>query len=82
MGKAIHITDSHKNIEDIAVTVEIHSVILSFKDIYYCPIEIPRHPIKDTLHPPRIIVHGCQIVYWDPQDAKQRCPQNILVWAM
>ena len=26
--------------------------------------------------PPRTIFHGCQIVHWDPLDAKQRCPQK------
>ena len=28
------------------------------------------------LAPPRTIFHGCQIVYWDPLDAKRRCPQK------
>ena len=28
------------------------------------------------LAPPRTIFHGCQIVHWDPLDAKQRCPQK------
>ena len=28
------------------------------------------------LAPPRIISHGCQIVYWDPLDGKRRCPQK------
>ena len=27
--------------------------------------------------PPRTIFHGCQIVHWDPLDAKQRCPKKI-----
>ena len=26
--------------------------------------------------PPRTIFHGCQIVHWDPLDAKQRCPKK------
>ena len=26
---------------------------------------------------PRTIFHGCQVVYWDPLDAKQRCPKKI-----
>ena len=30
----------------------------------------------------RTIVHGCQIVYWDPLNGKRSCPQNIFVWAM
>ena len=24
----------------------------------------------------RTIFHGCQIVYWDPLNAKRSCPQN------
>ena len=28
------------------------------------------------LAPPRTIFHGCQIVHWDPQDGKRRCPQK------
>ena len=31
---------------------------------------------------PRTIFHGRQIVHWDPLDAKRRCPQKKLVWAM
>ena len=34
------------------------------------------------LAPPRTIFHGCKIVHWDPLDAKRRCPQKNLVWAM
>ena len=25
---------------------------------------------------PRTIFHGCQIVHWDPLNAKRRCPQK------
>ena len=28
------------------------------------------------LAPPRTIFHGCQIVHWDPLDAKRRCLQK------
>ena len=31
---------------------------------------------------PRTIFHGCQIVYWEPLNAKRMCPQKILVGAM
>ena len=31
---------------------------------------------------PRTIFHGCQIVHWDPLNAKRKCPQKNLVWAM
>ena len=35
------------------------------------------HSIKVTLHP-QAFFHGCQIVHWDPLNAKRRCPKKMV----
>ena len=49
------------------------SPLESQSDIVYPAIQL-RLPC--TPPPPRTNFHGCQIVHWDPLDAKRRCPQK------
>ena len=63
----------------IGVLGQVWYLIVSITDFYLLPyypgIQF-RLPCTPPPPPPRTIFHGCQIVHWDPLDAKQRCPQN------
>ena len=48
---------------------------------YYALLQPCDTPIAVSLHP-RTIFHGCQILNWEPLDAKRRCSHKHLAWAM
>ena len=49
-------------------------LLLSFLFIYFKVITPGAN--LTYLAPPRTIFHGCQIVHWDPRNAKNFCPQR------
>ena len=52
------------------------------RQIYGLWLNYPGIQLSLPCTPLRTICHECQIVHWDPLNAKRRCPQNNLVWAM